>query len=110
MFKVTVVKSKYVPRSNYVGKGTALGNPFIMYDESQRDEVCDKYEIWFKEQIANKNPEVMAQLDTIIDFGKTFGEVKLRCFCAPKRCHANTIKKYLENLQQTEELSNGINN
>ena len=32
-------------------RGTALGNPFPMRHESQRNEVCDKYELWFKDAV-----------------------------------------------------------
>ena len=30
-----------------VDRTTTVGNPFIMHNESERDEVCDKYDEYF---------------------------------------------------------------
>lgn len=34
-----------------VDRTSAIGNPFWMKDESKRDEVCDKYKVYFDEKI-----------------------------------------------------------
>jgi Domain of unknown function (DUF4326) len=34
------------PGDIIIDRRTKWGNPFIMQNESQRDEVCDKYELW----------------------------------------------------------------
>ena len=85
-----------------------MGNPFVMQSESQRDEVCDKYDEWFYQQV--NEPKflqdvcdstitlngVTKQLKQLfIEFSKN--DIKLGCFCAPKRCHCETIKLFLEN-------------
>lgn len=44
---------------------TPLGNPFIMYSESQRDKVCDVFYNYFEKQILENNPEIMGQLRKI---------------------------------------------
>lgn len=80
-----------------VGRPTALGNPFYMRDESMRDEVCDKYEVWFKAKTEAKDPAVMAQLRSLWSIGKRDGHVNLGCYCAPRRCHADTIARFLRN-------------
>lgn len=80
----------------YCGRGSALGNPFPMADESQRNVVCDKYEEWFGDQVnGDGSQEFMLQLEGIEQLAK-YGDVSLRCFCAPKRCHCETIKDYTE--------------
>lgn len=70
-----------------------LGNPFIMKDERMRDDVCDKYERWFNKCIINLTPE----LDRLLALYRKHGALRLFCWCAPKRCHAETIKAWLEN-------------
>lgn len=80
----------------YVGRPSPLGNPFYMSNESMRDFVCNKYEDWFKNKIAEQDPVVMAELQKIASIGKD-KPMKLICYCAPKRCHADTIADYLNN-------------
>ena len=91
----------------YCGRGTPLGNKFVMYDEAQRNEVCDKYAIYF-DQFVNKIHELtdsddiaqaramISMLKEIIEAVRYFDTVFLECFCAPKRCHCDTIKAYVE--------------
>jgi hypothetical protein len=78
-----------------IDRTSVLGNPFKMETESQRDEVCEKYEEYFNQQVANKNPVFMKELRRIYTLART-GDVNLQCWCAPKRCHGDTIKKYLD--------------
>lgn len=64
----------------YVGRGTDWGNPFILREEHQRDHVCDlfeRYAIW----------------RTVVepDWLKPLRGKNLCCWCAPKRCHADTL-------------------
>ncbi len=69
----------------YIGRGSPFGNP---YKSGSRDENCDHYEIHFHNRIKNNShfKRLVLELD-----GKTLG-----CFCKPKRCHGDTIVKYLE--------------
>lgn len=79
-----------------VGRPTALGNPFFMKDESMRDEVCDQYEDWFQTKIDAQDPAVLGQLRKLWSIGKQSGVIKLGCYCAPRRCHADTIARFLQ--------------
>ena len=81
-----------VDRSNKI-----LGNKFIMGDESERDEVCDKYEEWFKSQCYNQHSIIHAELSKIIELNKS-NDIALGCWCYPKRCHAETIKNFLNSI------------
>lgn len=77
----------------YCGRPTALGNPF---NEGTRDENCDAYEEWFLEQVKSKeNAQFMAQLREIYVNAK-HGDIALICYCAPKRCHTETIKRFID--------------
>jgi hypothetical protein len=63
-----------------VDRGTPWGNPFIMRFESERDYVCDLYEQYAQWRLTVE-PEWLHPLR-----GKD-----LVCWCAPKRCHAETL-------------------
>lgn len=80
-----------------VDRSSPLGNPFFMANESQRDEVCDKYEEWFYKMLEeNVNEYFLAHLQEIYEAAYAGKEVALLCWCAPKRCHAETIKHFIE--------------
>ena len=74
---------------------TILGNKFYMKHEAMRDIVCDRYEDWLKEQIKNNNPEVVNELDRIVKIARET-DIALGCWCYPKRCHASSVKRALE--------------
>lgn len=79
MAKVFHVKSA-PPGSLRVDRGTDWGNPFIMKTKKDRDYVCDLYEqyaIWR----LKVEPFWLAALR----------DHDLACWCAPKRCHAETL-------------------
>lgn len=80
-----------------VDRSSPLGNPFFMTNESQRDEVCDKYEEWFYKMLEeNVNQHFLEHLQEIFEAAMEGKEVALLCWCAPKRCHAETIKRFIE--------------
>lgn len=90
-----------------VDRTSVLGNPFYMSDESHRDEVCDKYEdyfynmVGFDEDAGFHNIKAFRfneELRRLVAIYKKHGKLELYCWCAPKRCHAETIKAYIENL------------
>jgi aminoglycoside phosphotransferase (APT) family kinase protein len=75
-----------------------LGNPFYLddvNDKVKRDEVCDKYEVRFNEQLAQYNAAVIAELQRLTTLYRQYGKLNLFCFCAPKRCHGETIRAYI---------------
>ena len=63
-------------------------NPFKMYSETQRDEVCEKYRkhLWNQIQSGEVTIEDLLALD-----GKD-----LVCWCAPARCHGDTIMQAIK--------------
>lgn len=66
-----------------VDRRTKWGNPFIMRNASdaERNRVCDEFE----EMVAHWQPETLAAAKRELK-GKN-----LACWCAPKRCHADTL-------------------
>lgn len=79
----------------YIGRGSPLGNPFRINQRQTRDEVIDRYEEYIREKIASKDQEVCAELNKIFKAARA-GNVNLKCFCSPDRCHGDVIKKLIE--------------
>ena len=69
-----------------------LGNPFVMHNESMRDEVCDAYDKWLHSPQAGNHLRIIERILQRVNEGKV---VALYCFCAPKRCHCETIRDYV---------------
>ena len=65
----------------YCGRGSPLGNPYVIGRDGTRDEVCDKYDAWIDTQ---------PQLRPLI---ASLKGRDLVCFCAPKRCHCETVRR-----------------
>lgn len=97
-------------------RGTALGNPFDMTDESKRDNVCDAFDEYFRAVMRGENPDLNqiaikygvplsrkykgtpSAIREMIERLKGKDNFTLMCWCNPKRCHILTIKNYLEGL------------
>jgi len=80
-----------------IHRGTPLGNPFKVTDESLRDEMCDAYITWFYNHRVLNNSVVAKELARIQAILHKHKIVRLFCWCVPKRCHGETIKEFLLN-------------
>ena len=65
----------------YIGRGSPYGNPFVIGKHGTRDEVCDRFE---REVLPTLNVELLRGKDLV-------------CYCAPMRCHGDSIMKKLNN-------------
>jgi hypothetical protein len=83
-----------IPYDVKVDRSSVFGNPFLMKTESQRDEVCDKYEKYFREKIGDER--FNKEFNRLKKLLKEYGKLRLFCWCFPKRCHAETIRNYLK--------------
>lgn len=77
VFMIHKVPAAEEASSVYCGRGSPWGNPFIIGKHGDRDQVCDRFEA-----------EVLPNLDVSSLRGKN-----LICYCAPKRCHCDSILK-----------------
>lgn len=77
-----------------VDRSSILGNPFYMKYESMRNTVCEQYDTYFKNKVQTDD-NFMRELNRIKELAKTY-DIALACWCYPKRCHAETIKTYIE--------------
>jgi hypothetical protein len=70
----------------YIGRGSPWGNPFKIGEHGTRDEVCDRFD-----------REILPNLDLKPLRGKD-----LVCFCAPFRCHGDSILRALNSSSTVE--------
>lgn len=75
------------PYDVYIGRGSIFGNPFEIGRDGNRDEVIEKYKVWFYQVLKDR---IFRQALSPLR-GKRLG-----CFCAPQRCHGEVILEYLE--------------
>jgi Domain of unknown function (DUF4326) len=83
-----------------VDRKSPVGNPFKMSDYPKvrpydRDLVCDMYDESFFHGML-EDDKFKGYLQEMLTFLKDHGYVYLLCWCMPKRCHAETIKRWLE--------------
>lgn len=95
---INIINHYHHPEGKRAGelvmRGTPLGNPFRLEDYSgDRDKVYDLYETWLRDQIQKKNPIVIEEINRLYCKWKSEGVLNLVCCCAPKRCHAESIRK-----------------
>jgi hypothetical protein len=65
-----------------VDRSTRYGNPFVLGEDGDRDEVCDAYE---RHYLPNK-PSIAERIES----GELTGKV-LVCHCYPQRCHGDCL-------------------
>jgi ParB-like chromosome segregation protein Spo0J len=63
-----------------VDRTSPWGNPFVLGDDGNRDEVCDKYRDYYLPHKA----KLQSRLQDLKGF-------VIGCHCAPERCHADAI-------------------
>lgn len=96
---IEIVNTHVVGQSvgEYCGRGSPLGNPIPISSESGRNFVCDQYESIFAGWVRTRTEPQMSELFRLKRlYEDNGGSLTLRCFCAPKRCHVETIRDWLE--------------
>lgn len=78
-------KKQYDGPGMYIGRPSELGNPFTIGEDGTRDEVIDKYIIWFEAHPEEWKARIRR---------KYRGKV-LICWCRPFRCHGDYIAQYV---------------
>ena len=81
-----------------IDRTSPLGNPYPenIKNGQTRDVVCDRYQEWFNGLIESKHPRIMLELRRLYSLHKQHGQLRIFCWCTPKRCHGETIKTFLE--------------
>ena len=92
-------KGEYCGRTWRGIAGSPLANPYPMRGEKDRDSVCDQYDNWFYEAVMRGNEAVITELGRLEELARR-GDLIILCHCSTegevRRCHCDTIKRYLE--------------
>lgn len=75
----------------YIGRPSALGNPFSV-QEYGRERCIQMYEGWIHGKIGQNDMNVLIELDKICRAAMS-RDIYLVCWCAPLACHGDVIKK-----------------
>lgn len=77
----------------YIGRPSALGNPFPA-QEYGREKCIELYEGWINGMIEKTDMNVLIELDTLCRAAMS-RDIYLVCWCAPLACHGDVIKKII---------------
>lgn len=66
----------------YIGRGSTWGNPYVIGQDGDRSEVCDKYIAY-----VSSNQNLIAKVK------RELAGKDLVCFCKPKQCHGDYLLK-----------------
>lgn len=85
----------------YVGRGSVLGNPFVVGRDGSREEVIAKYRVWLWDKIQLREMKVLDALKWILVRERHERRViKLACYCKPNACHGDVIVKAIRWLER----------
>ena len=79
----------------YVGRPSPLGNPFPLHNETDRAAVIRHYEDWLAEQLLDPCSAASSEMSRLATLARK-QDICPVCFCAPKACHADIIKRTIE--------------
>ena len=90
------------PYDVVVDRTSVLGNPFYMKNENERDTVCESYDKRLKIIVGSwiedkelKNRAMFTEIYRLVQIYKDHGKLRLFCWCAPKRCHVESIRDFI---------------
>ena len=86
----------YCGRASHGWSGSDLGNPYYSSDEKRRDEMCEKYKVWLWGKIKNKTGVEWNAIRSLAILDAMDEAIKLGCWCAPKRCHTESIRNAIK--------------
>lgn len=78
-----------------IARGSILGNPFIMHNETQRNQVIADYKTWLEQQYQSSNV-IRRELHWIAEQVKAGTPIALECWCAPCACHGDVVIEAIE--------------
>ena len=107
--KIQVINKKnneYLRNTVYIGRGSILGNKFILGKDGTRVEVIDKYRDWLDDEM-RRGKKVAKEVYRILRKAQNVKVLYLECYCAPKPCHGDVLRDVLAGLDDTVLLHRG---
>lgn len=92
-----------------VARPSILGNPFPMESEADRAKVIAEFEDWLRKEW-KKNGAVRRELEALAERARNGEKLALQCWCSPKACHADVIKRAIEGINRRyyEQQAQGL--
>lgn len=101
-----VNKKDHIPTEfdYYIGRPSPLSNPYTHLNNSKhakmvvgtRAEAINAYSAYFK--LNMDSIEFQAEINNILEIYNEHGAINFVCYCFPKSCHGDYIKKYIEDI------------
>ncbi len=83
------------PGSIYIGRGTVFGNPYVIGEHGDRDQVCEQYADRMAYRVSQGDPAMLTALLGLK------ADSRLVCSCAPLRCHGTEVEHAWRRLAET---------
>ena len=80
----------------YIGRPSTFGNPFCIGRDGNRTEVIEKYRQYLWRKFKEGNSPIWAGIEKMAEAHLAGEDVVLKCFCAPKPCHGDILKRAIE--------------
>lgn len=95
MIVISIVNKHHGKSGEYIGRGSPLGNPFPIGEKYTRQQAIAKYAVWLRQQIDDGNLTVLTELNRLGNKAIDENRLTLQCFCYPKPCHGDVIKRII---------------
>lgn len=85
------------PYDFYIDRRSPVGNPYPLELPEDRDWSCNEYWTWFYVKVSlGVDEKFLRYIESMRQALAEHGKLRMFCWCAPLRCHGETIKEYLE--------------
>jgi hypothetical protein len=104
---ITIVNRKtYRGKNIYIGRPTALGNPFVIGKDGDRATVIFKYRRWLWSETQRGCGPVFDEIHRLADLARA-KDLALGCWCDPLPCHGAVVKACIEyvNSRRSSQVS-----
>lgn len=106
--KVKVINRKdnryYSGSVVYIGRGSVLGNRFLIGKDGNRAEVILKYEKWLRASLAANKTKICNSMNDLLKKARRKRPLYLECFCKPLPCHGDVIKSILLEMDERSKV------
>ncbi len=83
----------------YCGRPSVFGNMWVFGPDGTRDEVCDRYDTWLRTGRDFGHPAATeARRQEVLRRLPELAGKRIACYCAPRRCHLQTLAALLAEL------------
>lgn len=105
---ITIGNRRLGDQGIYVGRPSALGNPYIVGTDGAAGTLIRPYRKWLRDKVAARDDAVLSALFEIVVELEQRGSVQLVCWCAPQPCHADAIRDVLAELDWCHECEDEL--